>query len=304
MKPIFPNHRDSWGTSNRDRRSQRWAGWPPALFLINAFLLSGAPCQVAAGIEHDSFFAEPGSGRKVTHYTTELPINRDQRQTFVIPDDCLAVLRAISEGSRYQSSIADRRLWQKVEIDCHFDGFLHQHAGQIVEDYVSDYDFMNARLSDLPINRRCSGDGRPLEPGGCLPVTTDIFGMPQPFPLALPSDVAPDTVDPSACELRDGLFNGRIYFGAQGIKCESDPHSPGMRLIAVDFADVNGDQVLDAVLRLVPLGPGASRAPLILPLTRKGPDEPFSIPEVTYPSPPMPPMPPMPPVVPMPPADR
>jgi hypothetical protein len=70
---------------------------------------------------------------------------------------------------------------------------------------------------------------------------------------------------------------------ASGIYCEPDPDAPGFRVISVDYADVNGDRVLDVVLRLVPLAPGASRIPQILPLTRKSPEGAFSVPKAIMP---------------------
>jgi hypothetical protein len=47
----------------------------------------------------------------------------------------------------------------------------------------------------------------------------------------------------------------------------------------VDYADVNGDGYMDATLKIIPLGPGARRIPLILPLTRTQPEGPFRIPD-------------------------
>ena len=58
----------------------------------------------------------------------------------------------------------------------------------------------------------------------------------------------------------------------------------------VDFADVNGDQYLDAVLRFVPIGPGVARAPLTLPLTRTEPEGPFHVPQLDSAPPPITPL--------------
>ena len=43
-------------------------------------------------------------------------------------------------------------------------------------------------------------------------------------------------------------------------------------------ADINGDGYLDAMLRLAPLGHGAIRVPLVLPLTRLSADGPLQVP--------------------------
>ena len=49
----------------------------------------------------------------------------------------------------------------------------------------------------------------------------------------------------------------------------------------MDFADVNGDGYLDAVLRLSRIGTRQRPELLVLPLTRFAPDQPFSLPQGT-----------------------
>ena len=61
-----------------------------------------APAQVVADEGHDAFFAEPSSGRKVTHYSVELAVARDEKRSFMIPDDCDAVVRALEEGTAHR----------------------------------------------------------------------------------------------------------------------------------------------------------------------------------------------------------
>ena len=253
--------------------------------------LATAPMQVAADEGHDAFFAEPSSGRKVTHYSVDLAIARDERQSFEIPDDCDAVLRALEEGIAYRGRILDRRLWHKVEGDCRFHDFLYRHPRQALQDYVSDYDFMNARLSDLPIDRRCARD--PTDPGGnaCDPMATDASGLLRHFPLAQPPQDGTGG-DDCECELTNGIFRGHLFLDEQGMHCTTDPDAPSLRLIAVDFADINGDRFLDAILRFVPLRGRPARMPLILPLTRFEPGTPFSVPELQRPAPPVAPSPP------------
>lgn len=250
--------------------------------------LAIAPVQVAADAGHEAFFAEPMSGRKVTHYTVDLAVGRETRQSFVIPDDCKAVVRALEEGKAYRGRIVDRRLWHKVEGDCRYDGFLHRHPRQALQDYVSDYDFMNARLSDLPIDRRCAAATSDSGETACDPMATDPSGFLRNFPLAQPLQDGAGG-DECECELTNGVFRGHLFVDAQGVRCTTDPDAPSLRLIAVDFADINGDRVLDAVLRFVPLRAGPARVPLILPLTRFEPDAPFSVPELQRPAPPVPP---------------
>lgn len=250
--------------------------------------LAIAPAPVAADAGHEAFFAEPTSGRKVMHYTVDLAFGRETRQSFLIPDDCESVMRALEEGKAYRGRIVDRRLWHKVEGDCRYDGFLHRHPRQALQDYVSDYDFMNARLSDLPIDRRCAAATSDSGETACDPMATDASGLLRHFPLAQPLQDG-DGGDECECELTNGVFRGHLFVDSQGVRCTTDPDAPSLRLIAVDFADINGDRVLDAVLRFVPLRAGPARVPLILPLTRLEPDAPFSVPELQRPAPPAPP---------------
>ena len=197
----------------------------------------------------------------------------------------------LEEGKAYRGRIVDRRLWHKVEGDCHFNDFLYRHPRQAVQDYVSDYDFMNARLSDLPIDRRCAGATSDSGEAACDPMATDASGFLHHFPLAQPLQDGAGGEE-CECELTNGVFHGHLFVDEQGVRCTTDPDAPSLRLIAVDFADINGDRVLDAVLRFVPLRAGPVRGPLILPLTRLEPDAPFSVPKLQRSTPPLPPSPP------------
>jgi hypothetical protein len=98
--------------------------------------------------------------------------------------------------------------------------------------------------------------------------------------------------DDCECELTNGIFRGHLFLDEQGMHCTTDPDAPSLRLIAVDFADINGDRFLDAILRFVPLRGRPARMPLILPLTRFEPGTPFSVPELQRPAPPVAPSPP------------
>ena len=132
---------------------------------------------------------------------------------------------------------------------------------------------------DLPIDRDCIGDAADGRAPGCGPTQTDRHGLLSHFPLSEPASRADDGAIPADCLLRDGLFYGHLYIGPDGMRCASRNSQPSLRLIAVDYADINGDGYLDAVLRFVPIGPGAARSPLILPLTRTSPGGPFKTPE-------------------------
>ena len=257
--------------------SAQHAGITAALLAL--LMLGTPPVEAEQPPPAQVHFAEPVSGARVTEYQVELPTNRSETRTFAIPEDCPEVMRCVDEGAVYRSTIIDRRLWQKVDADCRFYSFLYRHPQQVLEDYVSSYDFRNARLSDLPIDRRCADGGSPPDDGECNPSATDGFGMLRYFPLAAPPNASVGEHGAGSCEFRDGVFHGWLHVDADGLHCDAGPGAPTLRLIAVDYADINGDHYLDAVLRFVPIGPGATRSPLTLPLTRTIPEGPFSVPE-------------------------
>ena len=238
------------------------------LFLVVGTTGLGATA-VGQDRRHEIYFAEPLTGRKVAGYEVELSLTDDGARRFAVPDDCTELSRIIEEGGAYRGTIVNRRLWQKVESDCRYHAFLHRHPRDGLTDYVTSYDFMNARIGDLPLARHCA------QAAECQPRRADALGMLQHFPLAEPAEEAAPAE--SECALEDGLFRGRLFMTPEGIRCSADTGRPTLRLVAVDFADVNGDRVLDAVLRFVPLGVGAMRMPLSLPVTRFAPDGPFTV---------------------------
>ena len=244
------------------------------------FLISAA---AVADEAHRAFFAEPTSGRKVTHYQIELPVKPDQRQTFNIPDDCDQVMLAIDSGVTFGGNIIDRRLWKKTENDCRYNAFLNRHPQRVITDHVSDYDFRNAQIADLPLDPGCAASTAGAEPGVCSPGATDEFGMLRHFPITSPANEIPDRGDCVPCQLRNGRFRGYVFLQQEGVRCKIDANAPGVRLIAVDYADINGDRILDAVLRFVAIGPASHRTPLTLPLTRLDATAPFSVPGRTRP---------------------
>jgi hypothetical protein len=257
-----------------------------ALSAAGAILL-GAAHGVAAANAGGAFcfFAEPLTGRRVDSYTVELATGREEHSSFAVPGECDAVLQAANQGSAYTGSVVDRRLWQKVESDCRYYSFLNHHPLEDMQDHVSNYDFRNARLSDLPIDQRCAHDGSGGDATDCNPAATDRFGLLRNFPITEPPHHATDAHEKEDCQLRDGVFRGRLYVDTDGVHCEPGTGAPSLRLVAVDFADVNGDQVLDAVLRFIPIGPGASRIPLTLPVTRFSDSGPFTTPVFDAPPP-------------------
>jgi hypothetical protein len=258
----------------------RHVGRPGVARLANALLCLLFPVLCTAGLSgaaagqdrrHEVYFAEPVTGRKVSGYEVDLSLTDDGVRRFAIPGDCGELTRIIEHGGAYRGTIVNRRLWQKVESDCRYHAFLHRHPRDGLTDYVTSYDFMNARISDLPLARHCAIAAE------CQPQPPDGLGLLRQFPLAEPGDGP--VSNERECVLEDGLFRGRLFMTPEGVRCSADPGRPSLRLVAVDYADVNGDRVLDAVLRFVPVGIGAMRLPISLPVTRFGPEEAFVVAE-------------------------
>jgi hypothetical protein len=83
--------------------------------------------------------------------------------------------------------------------------------------------------------------------------------------------------DTATCRINRGVFRGHVLVDDAGLRCRFDRRAPGIRVMSVDYADVNGDGWLDAVLRFVPVGPGTSRRPVVVAYTRKGADMPLGL---------------------------
>ncbi|MCB1925731.1 MAG: hypothetical protein KDJ27_18655 [Gammaproteobacteria bacterium] len=242
--------------------------------LLAYFALAPAHAQYA---DQPVYFTEPLSGQRASEYAIELATTTQGRHEFVVPRDCAELEQILHDGQADRGRVIDRRLWHKVREDCWFHQLLTRHNGSAIQDHVSTYDFMNARIEDLPIGTDCN----PSVDDDCGRHGGNRHGIIPYFPFALPPGDHTADLPQAECALRDGLFYGQLYALPDGIRCDGGDGQPSLRLIAVDLADINGDGFLDAVLRFIPLGPGAARAPLILPLTRTSDDEPFRAPDLS-----------------------
>jgi hypothetical protein len=222
-------------------------------------------------------FAEPYSGKKVNNYQVMLPVMRSEKHLFKIPEACEEAVSAFTSGASQWGTRVEQRMWWKVRRDCQYYEFLHRFPQKMVEDHVSNYDFMNAYLRDIPMGARCADVENPATVPGCEPFPP---GIPDPsrFLPFVNRGLETPSIDVTPCQMKDGIFRGRIIQDKESIHCEADESAPGFRVISVDYADVNGDGFLDVVLRLIPLGHHMGRMPLILPLTRTQPDGIFTVP--------------------------
>lgn len=237
--------------------------------LLTLFLVALASCAWA-----NPDFRAPYSGERVNEYEVTLPVGPDSKQTFLIPRDCPTAHYAFTHGAQQWCSRVERRVWDKVMQDCYYVAFLQQAGSQPGHDYVSSYDFMNADLRDLVPSTDCGAPG--AKP--CEPLPPGVIDLKQ---ILARIDAGDKDKNPTAeaCRVRNGLFRGWVEYRKDGMVCHADPHANGFRMVAIDYADVNADGYVDAVIRLIPMGRGVRHIPLILPLTRTQPDGPFSLPQ-------------------------
>lgn len=232
-------------------------GW----LVVGVVWLAGSALAVGGGrdLRTSPHFAAPGSGEKVDAYEVSLLVGDGARQAFAVPGDCLSVLAQPLEGPLRWASGVDKALWWKVRNDCEYALFLQRSQPQAAFDYIGDFDFWNADLRELPIADWCQRLGR----AGSNRCSIGQEGE----PLAGASG--------AQCVIERGRFRGRIQQVEGELVCLRDPWGAGFRVLSVDLADVDGDGVQDAVLRLMALGRGMSRYPVLVAVTRLAPDGPF-----------------------------
>ena len=249
---------------------------------ILILLLIVCPIAAYSGGKLEPFFAEPFTGKQVKSYEVELVLTRHEKATFTIPQQCGKLTSALLTGAGHWGSRIERRLWLKVDDDCRYYDFLNQSKTPAQHDAVSNYDFFNAKISDLPLNPECDPTLFLINPMSCPPTIpgTPDFSRLMSAPAGFHSPTEHSGHD-HECRFRNGIFRGYIFNDGFTVRCIEDKRTPGFRILSVDFTDVNGDGYQDAVLRLVSIGPGISPVPTILPLTRTADTQKFYIPPGT-----------------------
>jgi hypothetical protein len=222
---------------------------------------------------HAPMFAEPVSGRPVSEYRVTLPLKREESREFAIPDDCDLVRRHAQQDTADRSRIVAHRLWTKTDSDCRYHELLHRHDPSGLIDFISGIDFRALDLRSLPLDTYC--DQRP----GSLCVSRSYATIDARPLFPSRANVPPDKKEKyssTPCHLIDGRYRGRICREDDTLLCVPD-RSSTFRLLGVDYGDVDGDGILDAVLRLNLLLPRTGRRSVRLPLTRLHEDAPLTL---------------------------
>ena len=144
-------------------------------------------------------------------------------------------------------------------------------------DFVSQYDFTNAALEDLPwgLHKLCVSGREYFD--YCKTVRKKNpkwnyleFNFPAPEPRHY------ERVDKATCRLTDGIFIGELVVSDGTVFAASNNYSDGFKIYKVGFTDVNHDGFMDAVLWLVQQGYGSATVSDVYVLTRKQPGTKFS----------------------------
>jgi len=243
-------------------------------FILCLLISSG----LQADFEHFDF-AEPGTGKKVHNYSVELKFSNQQPRSYRIPQDCQKITNEVKFGSTPPNEAVQKALWFKIINDCRYVTFLHQKEDvNAVRDLVSDYDFYNARLADLPFESRCQEMPKDIETCKSKPASPGKLKLTAFFPF-LEIYLHDGKLPVETCRFYNGAFRGELYLTEEGVKCHRNFRGRGLRLLSIDYADLNADGFMDVLLRMIPLGSGVSRMPIYLPLTRLSEEAGFSIPE-------------------------
>ncbi|HHH13926.1 MAG TPA: ferric uptake regulator family protein [Thiolapillus brandeum] len=246
---------------------------------LSLFLVLVLPAWHACAQESSDtpWFTAPYSGEKVKEYEVTLPVSRYEEETFLIPRDCKKLNSRLLEGAGHWGNRVQRRLWIKADDDCRYLNYLKRNPKKADKDFVSSYDFLNARITDLPLRPGCDLYMLLRDPDAC---PAPPPGMPDFSMFMMHQGHHPDPQESrDECRFENGVFRGHIHYTPEGLRCYRDRRAPGYRILSVDFADVNADGYLDAVLRMTLIGSRSRPELLVLPLTRFSGEEPFTIPK-------------------------
>jgi hypothetical protein len=166
--------------------------------------------------------------------------------------------------------------WCGQEAQTEFSKTMKKGDRSPAHDFVSQYDFANAALEDLPWNlhllcvfsdeywdycesvRKQHPDWNYLE-----------FNFPDPGSRRY------ERVDKETCRLTDGIFIGELIVSNGMVSAVDGDFNSGFKIYDSGFTDVNRDGFMDAVLLLAQQSYGSSTVSGVYVLTRKQPGEKF-----------------------------
>lgn len=203
-------------------------------------------------------FAEPRSGARVQHYQVSLAGEEGAKLEFTVPDDCSQLTSEEIQSGRRNGTVVERGMWAKVARDCHYHSLVSRFPRPAQNNFLAGIDLMNLTFDDLPVGMPCALPGVSCE---------------TPLPAGGPPPSAAD------CRIRGGVFRGHVFFDGDRIWCRQDPAGSGFRIVSVVYSDANGDDIQDAVLRVVSLGGGFKHTPQHFVVTRFSADDRLQMPQ-------------------------
>ncbi len=213
------------------------------------------------------YFAEPYTGQRVEHYQVTLVLDDGKQKLFSLPQECTVLSQRLNSNGLRWAGVVEQRLLEKLRIDCSYFQLVTANTEPVQYDYVSQYDYKNALVSDFPFIKDCLTDALLCVPAHEMG-TGRLMGMLDGMRRRI-SSVMHD-VEAIACRFKNGVFRGWLYQTSNGEwLCRTMKHAPGFRLLSADVANVDGDDYQDMVLRLLPLGRGSGHFPVVFPVTRK-----------------------------------
>ena len=160
--------------------------------------------------------------------------------------------------------------WIGQEAKTEFAKTLRKGDRSPANDFVSQYDFANAALEDLPWELHqltVAGDEYFDYCDYVKKQHPDWNYLEFNFPDREPRRY--EKVEKATCRLTDGAFTGELIVSNGTVSATSGDFDRGLKICDIGFTDVNRDGFMDAVLLLVQEWYGSARVSGVYVLTRK-----------------------------------
>ncbi len=160
--------------------------------------------------------------------------------------------------------------WIGQEAQTEFAKTMKKVDRASAHDFVSQYNFTNAALEDLPWELHQLTVAGDEYFNYCDYVQKQHpnwnyleFNFPDPEPRRY------ERVDKTTCRLTDGIFTGELIVSNRMVSAASGDFNSGFKICDIGFTDVNRDGFMDAVLLLSQEGYGSAKVSGVYVLTRK-----------------------------------